>query len=33
MVEYSKSNILAQAGQSVLAQANQMQQGLLQLLQ
>jgi flagellin-like hook-associated protein FlgL len=33
MVEYSKANILAQAGQSVLAQANQMQQGLLQLLQ
>lgn len=33
MVEYSASNILAQAGQSVLAQANQGTQGILQLLQ
>lgn len=33
MVEYSAANILAQAGQSVLAQANQGKQGILQLLQ
>lgn len=32
MVEYSKNNILAQAGQSMLAQANQMNQGVLALL-
>ena len=32
MVEYSKNNILAQAGQSMLAQANQMTQGVLSLL-
>ena len=29
MVEYSKNNILAQAGQSMLAQANQSTQGVL----
>ncbi len=33
MVEYSKNNILAQAGQSMLAQANQATQGVLSLLQ
>ena len=33
MVEYSKNNILAQAGQSMLAQANQSTQGVLALLQ
>ena len=33
MVEYSKNNILAQAGQSMLAQANQVTQGVLFLLQ
>ncbi len=33
MVEYSASNIIAQAGQSMLAQANQSKQGILQLLQ
>ena len=33
MVEYSKNNILMQAGQSVLAQANQSTQGVLSLLQ
>ena len=33
MVEYSKNNILAQAGQSMLAQANQSTQGALSLLQ
>ena len=33
MVEYSKNNILAQAGQSMLAQANQLNQGVLNLLQ
>ncbi len=33
MVEYSKNNILAQAGQSMLAQANQSTQGILSLLQ
>ena len=32
MVEYSKNNILAQAGQSMLAQANQLNQGVLSLL-
>ena len=33
MVEYSKNNILAQAGQAMLAQANQATQGVLGLLQ
>ena len=33
MVKYSKNNILAQAGQSMLAQANQVNQGVLSLLQ
>ena len=33
MVNYSKNNILAQAGQSMLAQANQSNQGVLTLLQ
>ena len=33
MVEYSKNNILAQAGQSMLSQANQQTQGVLSLLQ
>ena len=33
MVEYSKNNILQQAGQSMLAQANQQTQGILSLLQ
>ena len=33
MVNYSKNNILAQAGQSMLAQANQGTQGVLSLLQ
>ena len=33
MIEYSKNNILAQAGQSMLAQANQSTQGILSLLQ
>ena len=32
MVEYSKNNILAQAGQSMLAQANQSNQGVLSIL-
>ena len=32
MVRYSNNNILAQAGQSMLAQANQMNQGVLSLL-
>ena len=32
MVEYSNANILAQAGQSMLAQANQSNQGILSLL-
>ncbi len=32
MVEYSKNNILAQAGQSMLAQANQSNQSVLSLL-
>ena len=33
MVNYSKNNILAQVGQSMLAQANQSNQGVLSLLQ
>ena len=33
MVEYSTNNILMQAGQSMLAQANQSRQGILSLLQ
>ena len=33
MVEYSKNNILAQAGQSMLAQANQSTQSVISLLQ
>ncbi|MBO5093617.1 MAG: hypothetical protein J6C33_04575 [Lachnospiraceae bacterium] len=33
MVTYSKNQILAQAGQSMLAQANQSNQGVLSLLQ
>ena len=33
MVTYSKNNILAQAGQSMLAQANQSTQGVLSVLQ
>ena len=33
MVTYSKNNILSQAGQSMLAQANQANQGVLSLLQ
>jgi flagellin len=33
MVEYSKNNILQQAGQSMLAQANQQNQGVLSLIQ
>ena len=33
MVAYSKNNILLQAGQSILAQANQSNQGVLSLLQ
>ena len=33
MVRYSNNNILAQAGQSMLAQANQANQGVLSLLQ
>ena len=32
MVEYSNSNIIAQAGQAMMAQANQSNQGVLQLL-
>lgn len=32
MVSYSKNNILAQAGQAMLAQANQSNQGVLSLL-
>ncbi len=32
MVEYSKNNILSQAGQAMLAQANQANQGVLSLL-
>ena len=33
MVKYSKNNILQQAGQSMLAQANQATQGVLSLIQ
>ena len=33
MVTYSKNNILMQAGQSMLAQANQATQGVLSILQ
>jgi flagellin len=33
MMEYTKNNILVQASQSMLAQANQLPQGVLQLLQ
>jgi len=33
MMEFTKNNILSQASQSMLAQANQMPQGVLQLLQ
>lgn len=33
MVKYSNHNILMQAGQSMLAQANQSSQGILSLLQ
>ena len=33
MVSYSKNNILMQAGQSMLAQANQQNQGVLSLIQ
>ena len=33
MVTYSKNNILMQAGQSMLAQANQQNQGVLSLIQ
>ena len=33
MMEYTKNNILIQASQSMLAQANQLPQGVLQLLQ
>lgn len=33
MVRYSNENILAQAGQAILAQANQTNQGVLSLLQ
>ena len=33
MVQYSKNNILSQAGQSMLTQANQQKQGVLSLLQ
>ncbi|MCM3162344.1 hypothetical protein M3607_12840 [Metabacillus litoralis] len=32
MTEYTKNNILNQAGQAMLAQANQLPQGILQLL-
>ena len=32
MVKYSNNNILAQAGQAMLAQANQANQGVLSLL-
>ena len=32
MVKFSKNNILSQAGQSMLAQANQVNQGVLSLL-
>ena len=33
MVKYSNNNILSQAGQAMLAQANQSNQGVLSLLQ
>ena len=33
MMEYTKNNILVQASQAMLAQANQVPQGVLQLLQ
>ena len=33
MMEYTKNNILSQAAQAMLAQANQQPQGVLQLLQ
>ena len=33
MTEYTKNNVLLQASQSMLAQANQVPQGVLQLLQ
>ena len=33
MIKYSNNNILAQAGQAMLAQANQSNQGVLSLLQ
>ena len=33
MMEFTKNNILSQAAQAMLAQANQMPQGVLQLLQ
>lgn len=33
IVEYSKNNIIAQAAQSMLTQANQSSQGVLSLLQ
>ncbi len=33
MMEFTKNNILSQAAQSMLAQANQVPQGVLQLLQ
>ncbi|WP_289284532.1 flagellin, partial [Parablautia intestinalis] len=33
MVKYSNSNIISQAGQTLLAQANQTKQGVLALLQ
>ncbi|MBQ2116445.1 MAG: flagellar hook protein, partial [Lachnospiraceae bacterium] len=32
MVEYSNNNVLLQAGQSMLSQANQKNQGVLQLV-
>ena len=33
MIKYSNNNILSQAGQAMLAQANQSNQGVLSLLQ
>ena len=33
MLEYSKNSILEQAAQSMISQANQQNQGMLQLLQ
>jgi len=33
MMEFTKNNILSQAAQSMLAQSQQMPQGVLQLLQ